>query len=203
MVYGYARVSTAFEQSKDRNQTFDRQEMILKEHGVKPENIFCDRISGGSKTSDRPAFDNLMSIVIPGDTIIVSEMSRLSRSLADLIRTIDVFIQRQIGVHFVKECFFIGTDGLNPMNRLMFQLLGAFNEFERTLIAERVHQGMQASKMKGNKLGRPSKISEEVRTNIIEKRIAGASYEELIDEFGFSRPTIASIVKGIKKGGND
>lgn len=50
MIYGYMRVSTAFEQSKERNQSFDRQLMILKEKGVKEENIFQDRISGGVST---------------------------------------------------------------------------------------------------------------------------------------------------------
>lgn len=198
MLYGYARVSTAYEQAKNRNQTFDRQEMILKENGVKVENIFCDRISGGSKTSDRPAFDKLMSIVLPGDTIIVSEMSRLSRSLPDLLATIDEFIKRQIGIHFVKESLLIGADGLNPMNRLLFQLLGAFNEFERSLIAERVSQGMQASKQKGKKLGRPAKLDEQTRNLIIRKKLAGATYEEMLEEFKISRATLASILKGWK-----
>lgn len=196
MIYGYARVSTAYEQAKRRNQTFDRQEMILKEHGVRVENIFCDRITGASSTSDREAFDKLMSIVLPGDTVVVSEMSRLSRSLPDLLKTMDMFIKRQIGLLCVKEGINIGTDGLNPMNKFIFQMIGAFNEFERSLIAERVSQGMQASKLNGKKLGRPNKLDENTRRLIIEKKLAGATYDELIEEFKISRPTLATILKG-------
>ena len=71
MLYGYARVSTAFESTKDRNQTFDRQEEILKQYGIKQENLFCDRISGGSNTKDREEYQNLMKIVLPGDMVYI------------------------------------------------------------------------------------------------------------------------------------
>ena len=74
MIYGYARVSTAFESTKDRNQNFDRQEMILKEYGVKQEDIFCDRITGGSSTKDREEYNKLMKILLPGDMIYVSDL---------------------------------------------------------------------------------------------------------------------------------
>lgn len=199
MLYGYARVSTAFEQTKDRNQTFDRQEMILKEHGVKTENIFCDRITGGSSTKDREAYDRLMQVVLPGDTIIVSEMSRLSRSLTDLLDTVNNLMNRQIGIHFVKESILIGTDGLNPMNKLLFQLLGAFNEFEKSLIAERVSQGMQASKLKGTKLGRPTKVDPVLENEIIKKYFAEHwTYEKLKNYYNLSMPTICKICRSYK-----
>lgn len=199
MIYGYARVSTAYEQARDRNQTFDRQEMILIEHGVKKENIFCDRASGSTKTSTRPSFDKLMSIVLPGDTIIVSEMSRLSRSLIDFSDTVDSLIKRQIGITFIKESITIGTDGLNPINRLFFQILGAFNEFERKLISERVHEGMQASIQKGKVMGRPKKFTDEQKQYLMRRKIDGATYDELAEEFHVSKPTLVSLLKGWKE----
>lgn len=196
MIYGYARVSTAFEQTKDRNQTFDRQKMILKEHGVKPENIFCDRITGGSRTKDREAFDRLMKIVIPGDIIIVSEMSRFSRSLVDLFHSIDNLMQRQIGIEFIKENLKIGTNGLDPFNKFMFSVLGAVNEFEKNIIAERVHEGMQASKAKGTKLGRPTKVTPEMEKEMVQKWIyEGYNYEMLKKHFKLSMPTISTIMR--------
>ena len=195
MIYGYARVSTAFETTKDRNQTFDRQLMILKEHGVKEENIFCDRISGKTSTREREAFDKLMNIVLPGDEIVVSEMSRFSRSLTDLIHSLDTLIKRQIGIYFIKENMRISGSGLDPMNRLMIQLLGAFNEFERNIIAQRVHEGMQASKLKGTKLGRPQVISDETKQKIINDYISGISYRTLEVKYQISLPTLTKICK--------
>lgn len=193
MIYGYARVSTALEKTKDRNQTFDRQLMILKEKGVKEENIFCDRITGGSNTKDREAFDKLLSVILPGDTIVVSEMSRLSRSLKDLIDTVNYFMSRQIGITFIKEGFVIGTDGMNPVNKLLFQIIGAVNEFEKSLIAERVSQGMQASKLKGKTLGRPQKTSPELKDEIISRWLSGIDYKTLSAQYGLSIPTLVSI----------
>ena len=196
MLYGYARVSTAFESTKDRNQNFDRQEMILKENGVLQENLFCDRVTGGSNTKDREEYNNLMKIVLPGDMIYVSEMSRFSRSLQDLITSVNYLMEKQVGIKFIKEGIEIGSSGLSPMNKFIFQLFGAFNEFEKSLIAERVHQGMQASKQKGTILGRPNKLSVELQQAMINDFVnEGLIYDELTEKYHVSRPTVASIVK--------
>ena len=198
MLYGYARVSTAFEQSKERNQTFERQKMILQEYGIPEERIFKDRITGGSCATDRMAYNNLLKICVPGDMIYVSEMSRISRSLQDLMIQIENLMKRQIGIRFIKEGIEIGTDGLNPMNRLLFQIIGAFNEFEKSLIAERVSQGMQASKARGVKLGRPT-IDEEIEKQIIFDYKSGLRYDDLEEKYSISRPTIARICKPYTK----
>ena len=196
MLYGYARISTAFESTKDRNQKFDRQEMILKDYGVKQQNIFCDRISGGSKTADRQEYDKLMKIILPGDMIYVSEMSRFSRSLQDLISSVNYLMEKQVGIKFIKEGIEIGSNGLTPMNKFIFQLFGAFNEFEKSLIAERVHQGMQASKAKGTLLGRPLKLDENTRKDMIRDFVEEAmTYDSLQEKYKVSRATVASICK--------
>ena len=196
MLYGYARVSTAFESTKGRNQKFDRQEMILKENGVLQENLFCDRVTGASKTADRQEYDKLMKIVLPGDMIYVTEMSRFSRSLQDLITSVNYLMEKQVGIKFIKEGIEIGSSGLSPMNKFIFQLFGAFNEFEKSLIAERVHQGMQASKSKGTILGRPNKLSKTLQDAMISDFVnEGLIYDELMEKYHVSRPTVASIVK--------
>lgn len=196
MLYGYARISTAFENTKDRNQRFDRQEMILKEYGVKPENLFCDRITGGSKTTDRQEFDKMMKMLLPGDMIYVTEMSRFSRSLQDLIASVNMLIEHQIGIKFIKEGIEINSNGLSPMNKFIFQLFGAFNEFEKSLIAERVKQGMQASKLKGNKMGRKNKLSQNEQTAMIYDYVhEGLTYDELQEKYKLSRATVATICK--------
>lgn len=198
MKYGYMRISTAFEQSKERNQKFDRQLMILKEHGIDEENIFQDRISGGVSTKDRPQFDLMMSTLKSGDMIIVTEMSRFSRSLQDLIESVNKLTAKKIGVTFLKENIVIDDNGLNPMNKFIFQLFGAFAEFEKSLIAERVKSGMQASKAKGIKLGAPSKIQDEETIEDFKiDYISGMTYPLMMKKYNLSKPTIIKMVKDL------
>ena len=196
MLYGYARVSTAFESTKDRNQNFDRQEMILKENGIIQENLFCDRISGGKNTADRQEYNKLMQIILPGDMIYVSEMSRFSRSLQDLIASVNYLMEKQVGIKFIKEGIEIGASGLSPINKFIFQLFGAFNEFEKSLIAERVHQGMQRSIAKGKKMGRPLKLDELTQKAMIKDFVEeGMIYTELCKKYCVSKPTAMSICR--------
>ena len=205
MIYGYARISTAFEQSKDRNQSFDRQLMILKERGIDEQNIFQDRISGGVSTKNRPEFDKMMSILKKGDMIIVSEMSRFSRSLQDLIESVNNLTNKGIGITFIKENIIIDDNGLNPMNKFIFQLFGAFAEFEKSLIAERVKMGMQASKMKGTKLGCPNKIQDQetIKEFTLDYK-NGMQYKEMQEKYNLSKPSVISMAKrlGLKPRNN-
>ena len=195
MLYGYMRISTNFEATKDRNQTFERQIKILTDYGIKEENIFKDRITGGSNTYDRPGFDEMLGTLVAGDTIIVTEMSRFSRSLQDMIATCNDLMQKQIGVKFLKEKIEIGTDGLSPMNKFIFQLFGAFNEFEKSLIASRVKEGMAAAKSRDVKLGRPTLYDEAMQDQILFDYMSGATYDEIQERYGVSRPSISKICK--------
>ena len=199
MLYGYVRVSTAFEKTKDRNQTFDRQLEILKQHGILEEHIFQDRITGGSETSDRLGYNDLMDAVNPGDTIYVTEMSRFSRSLQDLITSCEELMKKQIGIYFIKERIEIGTDGLSPMNKFIFQLFGAFNEFEKSLIQSRVKEGMAAAKANGVKLGRPSRLKDEMIEEIKFDYLSGSTYDDLQEKYNVTRPSLAKILKPLKK----
>lgn len=199
MLYGYVRVSTAFEKTKDRNQTFDRQLEILKQYGILEEHIFQDRITGGSETADRLGYNDLMDAVNPGDTIYVTEMSRFSRSLQDLISSCEELMKKQIGIYFIKERIEIGTDGLSPMNKFIFQLFGAFNEFEKSLIQSRVKEGMAAAKANGVKLGRPSRLKDEMIEEIKFDYLSGSTYDDLQEKYNVTRPSLAKILKPLKK----
>lgn len=199
MLYGYVRVSTAFEKTKDRNQTFDRQLEILKQYGILEEHIFQDRITGASETADRLGYNDLMDAVNPGDTIYVTEMSRFSRSLQDLISSCEELMKKQIGIYFIKERIEIGTDGLSPMNKFIFQLFGAFNEFEKSLIQSRVKEGMAAAKANGVKLGRPSRLKDEMIEEIKFDYLSGSTYDDLQEKYNVTRPSLAKILKPLKK----
>ena len=168
-IYGYIRVSTQISDTRANNQTFDRQLKILHDNGVSDENIFKERISGGVSTTERPEWEKLLQVVKSGDMIIVSEMSRLARSLTDLINTVNHLISMNVGIRFIKENINVSSNGLDSMNKLIFNLFGAFAEFEKDLISERTKQGLQAKKEQGVKLGRKQTYSDEQIKEILKE----------------------------------
>jgi DNA invertase Pin-like site-specific DNA recombinase len=189
------RVSTQMRSENEKSQTFDRQELILKEYGVPAENIYCERISGGVATRERKEWERLMEVAKKGDTIVVTEMSRLARSLGDLITTTNDLIKRGIAIKFLKENINVGNDGMDAMNKLMFNMFGAFTEFEKNIISDRTKQGLQAKKALGVRLGRPQRISQEIRESVLNEVKQGKSYQEIANQYNISKGTITQIVK--------
>ena len=182
MIYGYIRVSTQMSDTRANNQTFDRQLKILHDNGVSDGNIFKERISGGVSTTERPEWEKLLQVVKSGDMIIVSEMSRFARSLTDLINTVNHLISINVGIRFIKENINVSSNGLDSMNKLIFNLFGAFAEFEKDLISERTKQGLQAKKEQGVKLGRKQTYSDE-------------QIKEILKEYEANLITIEDIAK--------
>lgn len=101
--------------------------------------------------------------------------------------------KKGVTVNFHKEnlIFELNT---SPMYTLMFQMLGAFAEFERTLIRERQREGIEAAKTRGQKLGAPSKLTTEQSAEIKERVSFGEDKSKVAKEFGISRPTLYKII---------
>lgn len=197
MIWGYARVSTQFRNEEyGKNQEFTRQELILTENGVARENIIEERISGGVSTSKREQWEILMTKVQKGDTIIVAEMSRLARSLQDLIETVNMLIKKKVCIKFIKENINVGNDGMDAMNKLMFNMFGAFAEFEKQIISDRTKQGLRAKKAQGVVLGRP--VERPLTSEFEQDYRAGYSYIELCEKYNMAKGTVARLVKEIK-----
>lgn len=119
---GYIRVSS-FDQNPERQ--LDQTQV---------DKVFVDKASG--KDIQRPELDSLLSFVRDGDTVVVHSMDRLARNLDDLRRLVQKLTRKGVRIEFVKECLtFTGED--SPMANLMLSVMGAFAEFERSLIHER------------------------------------------------------------------
>ena len=148
MVYGYARCST-----NESKQDIDRQKRELKACGVTTENIYFEYVSG-SRT-DRVELSKLLNKVEQGDTIISTELSRITRSTKQLIDIIDIVKDKRLKLivgTFKVDCT---SDKLDAMTLGMLQMMGVFSELERNIISERVKSGMVNAKEKGAKIGRP------------------------------------------------
>src|SRR3712207_8125746 len=140
MLIGYARVSTI-------DQTLNLQNDALEKAGCSK--IFTDTISGAK--TERPGLEQALAYVRTGDTLVVWRLDRLGRSLKHLIETITALHERQIGFKSITENVDTTTSG----GKLVFHIFGALAEFERDIIKERTHAGLQAARVRGKKGGRP------------------------------------------------
>jgi DNA invertase Pin-like site-specific DNA recombinase len=145
MLIGYARVST-------KEQETHAQIDALKKAGCT--RIFHEKRSGGSL--NRPELQKLLRSLRPGSTVIVYKLDRIARSLKDLLSLVEQF--EDAGAEFQSLTEHIDTK--SPAGRMIFQIIGAFAEFERALIRERTVAGLDAARRRGKILGRLPALSE-------------------------------------------
>jgi DNA invertase Pin-like site-specific DNA recombinase len=172
---GYIRVSTL-------DQNPERQ----LEH-VAVDRVFTDHASG--KDTARPQLAALLSFIREGDTLVVHSMDRLARNLDDLRRLVQALTRRKIRVEFVKENLtFTGDD--SPMATLLLSVMGAFAEFERSLIRERQREGLALAKRRGVYRGRKQVLSREQAARLRERVEAGEPKAAVARAFGISRESL-------------
>lgn len=172
---GYIRVSSV-DQNTDRQLT-----------GIDLKKVFTDKCSG--KNVDRPRLRELLEWVRDGDTIHVHSIDRLARNLKDLQVLVETIIGKGVALIFHKEKLtFTGDD--SPMQKLTLQLMGAFAEFERSLIRERQREGIAAAKASGKQIGAKPKLSKAKIKEIKERIELGEGKVALAREFGISRQTL-------------
>lgn len=131
MIYGYARVSTKG-QAKDGN-SLEAQEKLLKENGAVE--VYRDAFTGTKV--DRPELNKLLNLLKEGDTIIVTKLDRLGRSLSKTSELITELIERGITINILN----LGVLNNSSMNTLLRNVLLAFAQFERDMIVERTSEG--------------------------------------------------------------
>lgn len=146
MIYGYARVSTD-------KQELNVQVKALKEAGAVK--IFKEKISGTSK--DKKELNSLLEVIRKGDTLVVTKADRIARSLSQLEKVVTDLTENGVTVNILNMGTFTAENMDNPMTKLLFNVLGAFAEFERSMIIERTQEGIKDAKEKGVKFGRKSK----------------------------------------------
>ncbi|MGL5949492.1 MAG: recombinase family protein [Aeromonas sp.] len=177
---GYIRVSSVA-------QNPERQ----LEH-VQLDKVFADTASG--KDTQRPQLEALLSFVREGDTVVVHSMDRLARNLDDLRRLVQGLTQRGVCIEFVKEhLVFTGED--SPMANLMLSVMGAFAEFERSLIRERQREGIALAKQRGAYRGRKKALSDQAIAEVQQRVMAGEKKATLAREFGISRETLYQYLR--------
>jgi DNA invertase Pin-like site-specific DNA recombinase len=177
---GYIRVSTL-----DQNAERQLEGMAL-------DKLFEDKASG--KDTKRPQLASCLEYLREGDTLHVHSIDRLARNLEDLQRLVRELTGKGVSVRFMKENLIFEAGEANPMQTLMFQMLGAFAQFERALIRERQREGITLARKEGRQLGRAKALSTEQENAIKAKAADGAKKHDLAAEYSVSRQTVYRIL---------
>lgn len=179
-IVGYIRVSSV-------DQNTGRQL-----EGLDLDQTFTDKCSG--KDTKRPELDSLMKFVREGDTVVVHSMDRLARNLDDLRRLVKDLTGRGVRIQFVKENLtFTGED--SPMSNLLLSVMGAFAEFERSLLKERQREGIAIAKSKGKYQGRKRTVTNELIATMRARVLAGDSKASVARDMGISRETLYQYLR--------
>jgi DNA invertase Pin-like site-specific DNA recombinase len=168
---GYVRVSSV-------GQNTERQL-----ESVQLDRTFEDKVSG--KDTNRPKLQEMIEFVREGDTVVVHSMDRLARNLDDLRALVKTLTGKGVTVEFVKESLsFSGDD--KPMPKLLLSVMGAFAEFERSIIRER--------QQKGAYKGRKKALTDDDVAAIRERISAGEHKAQIARDYGISRKTLYEYI---------
>ncbi len=181
---GYARVSTV-------GQNLDSQMDALSKAGCG--RIFTDKMTGSRM--DRPGWDQMMAYVRPGDAVVVTELSRMTRSLLDLLETAKVLEQRNINLVSLRE----SIDTTSATGRCFLSMMGAVHQMERELRAERAAAGRASAKARGKTGGRPRTDAAKLENARILYENSGKTAAEACAVAGVGTRTFFSYLAEFKK----
>jgi DNA invertase Pin-like site-specific DNA recombinase len=181
---GYARVSTD-------EQDLTAQRDALQALGVDPERIYVDHgLTGANR--DRPGLRQALAACRAGDTLAVTKLDRLARSLPDARAIADELTSRQVKLA-------LGTsvhDPTDPVGRLLFNVLAMVAEFEADLIRARTREGMKVARAKGRLRGKQPKLSPTQEAHLVQLyRAGGHTISELEELFAVTRSTVYRAIR--------
>jgi len=185
MLVGYCRVSTA-------EQSLDKYIDMLINAGVDERLIYKEKVTG--KHRDRLELNRMIAELVPGDTVIVPDLTRLGRSVKDLYTIVGQINDKGAHVKSLRESWLNTQDS---HGRLLFAIFSGLAEFESALISERTKEGLKAAKARGRSGGRPSKRTEKAESVMIMYR-GGMKIVDIVKQTGLSRSTINRILRDME-----
>lgn len=177
---GYARVSSA-------SQNLDAQLDALKQAGCSK--TFTDKKSGAN--ADRPGWEAILEYIRSGDTLVITELSRMSRSLVHLLRIVEELEAKGVQLKSLRE----NIDTSTATGRGFLSIMGAIAQMEREIKAERTAAGRAAAKARGKTGGRPRIDPDKLKQARILYENSDKSAAEVCKAFGFSRRALFHYMK--------
>lgn len=180
--WGYGRVST-------RDQNLNAQHDALKAAGIDQDHMFVEKAS--TRLAVRPQLEELRKRLRPGDTVVITKVDRLARSLLDLITIANELKADGINLEVLTGTF--NRD--DPMGEAFFQMTGVFAQLERDLIRQRTLEGLDSARARGRKGGRKRKLTDAQAAEI--RRMYDArekTVKEIGELFGIGREAVYAYI---------
>ena len=187
----YARVST-LDQTVD-NQLIELRDQCSKMGWEIVKEYTDEGLSGTLSRDKRPALNSLIKDAYRKrfDSVVCWDISRIGRSMKELILFLSDMKDRGIGICSVRQ----GFDTSTSMGEIMFQFVGILSSWEREMIRERTLAGLERAKSQGKTLGRKKVTNDTMTAKIIELRSAKKSIRQIASEVGVSRGTVNNVLK--------
>lgn len=199
MIFAYIRVSTD-------DQTVKNQKDMIERAGYRVDKWLADEGVSGTIDWTKREINIAIEEASEGDTIIVAELSRLGRSLKQILEIVELCQKKKVNIIMIREG--IQTNNNSPVNKLLLSILGSLAEMERNLISQRTKDALALKKKNGVVLGRPVGRTTPVekmklypkKEQIIAWRKDGVSYMEIGRRLGVHRVTVSNFIHTL--GGN-
>ena len=180
MIIGYARCSTA-------DQNLDWQLDALNKEGC--ERIYQEKVSGTKK--DRPELSKMLDALRAGDTVVICELTRLSRSTKDLFELVERISGAGANIKSLKEAW---LDTTTPQGKLLFTIFAGVSQFERDLTHERTMEGLAAARARGRKGGRPKSNPKAINQALALYDTGTIPIKDILETTGLSKATLYSYI---------
>lgn len=184
LLIGYARCST-------RGQDLRAQQHELRKAGVAEDRIYTDAGFTGRNT-DRPGLKTALAVVREGDTLVVTKLDRLGRSILDLHKIANELTEKGVKLSWGGTTY----NPLDPAGKLFFSMLAAFAEFESDLIRARTREGLAEARRQGRIPGRPSKLKPIQQRRLYDDYHSGKyTVAELMELYPLKRAAIYATIE--------
>ena len=182
MIYAYIRVSSD-------TQTVENQRLSIEKAGYFVDVWLCDEGVSGIKDWKIRDIKKAVTKAVAGDTIVVAELSRLGRSLKQILEIVEICQEKKVSVVLLREAITIADT--NPFTKLLVSILGSLAEMERNLISERTKDGLARTRAGGTVLGRPVGA----KTAAAKRKLTGLAPQiELLRDAGISKQETALML---------
>lgn len=181
MIIGYARVST-------NDQNLDRQFDQLTKYGC--ERIFMEKVSGSKR--ERPELERMIDMLRKGDTVVMTELTRLSRSVKDLFDIVETIHSKHADIKSLKEPW---LDTTTPQGKLLFTIFAGISQFDRDIIRQRTMEGLSSARARGRKGGRPKAALQKMELALKMYDSKDYSISEIEHATGISKSTLYRYLK--------
>lgn len=189
MIIGYARCSTA-------DQNLDWQLDALNKEGC--ERIYQEKVSGTKK--DRPELSKMLDALRAGDTVVICELTRLSRSTKDLFDLVERINNIGANIRSLKESW---LDTTTTQGRLLFTIFAGVSQFERDLTHERTMEGLAAARARGRKGGRPRASAKSIEQALALYDAGSIHIKDILSTTGISKATLYAYLNKRKNEKDD